>query len=182
MSMQMTVPKPLPSPIDDTYKDVENLVYHICHVFQSKHGGDFDDLLSIAHQVFMDAFNCWTPGLAPFTSYLSTCIYRRLLLEKRQNSRIPTISLDKTETSIGWDPVDKSRSFSIKDFTEELSDDAKLIISLVLETPTELAKIINDKGGHPKNVRSTIRQYLTKLNWTYNRISESFDEIKKVLS
>lgn len=188
--MSTTLTLPTNCPITDTYRDVEYLIHHICHLFKEKHGGDFDDLLDVANQVFMDVYRGFREGSAPFTSYLSTCVYRRLLDEKRRSMRIKTISISgsgrKNDYEEGRGDIqleDKSTPTSspLNDLLDGLSEDAKVIVSLVLETPPEIAKIIEGKGGHPKNVRSTIRQHLTEMGWAYTRIAESFQEIGQVL-
>lgn len=188
--MSTTLTLPTNCPITDTYKDVEYLIHHMCHLFQEKHGGDFDDLLDVANQVFMDAYKGFKEGAAPFTSYLSTCIYRRLLDEKRKSMRIKTISISNSGRKNDYEEErgdiqieDKSspKSSTLNDILDGLSEDAKVIVGLVLETPPEIAKIIEGKGGHPKNIRSTIRQHLTEMNWTYTRIAESFQEITQVI-
>ena len=173
-------------PMETVYSEVEHLITHICNVFRSKHGGDPEDLLSTATQVFVDVYKSWRDGEAPFTSFLSTCIYRRLLDEKRKNLRIKPIRINQGASKYGdmkqpFEIEDTSRTFNFSDFIEEMTDDAKMVVKLVLETPPEIAEIIEGKGGHPKNVRSTIRQYLIELNWTYTRINESFSEIARVL-
>lgn len=172
-----------PNPVEDTYLDVEDLIYHVCNIFQTKHGGNFDDYVSLANQVFMDVYASWKSGLAPFTSYLSTCIYRRLLDEKRKDMRWKIVSISPTEQNEdGIILEDKSRTFNFSEFAEELSEDARIVVSLVLDTPDEIARIVAGKGGHAKNFRSTVREHLSRLGWTYNRIVESFEEIRGVLT
>ena len=172
-------------PMEKVWGEVEHLVTHICNLFRTKHGGDPEDLQDTAVQVFVDVYRSWREGEAPFTSFLSTCIYRRLLDEKRKNLRINPIRIDRGSVKYGeleqsLQIEDTSRTFNYSEFLEEMTEDARIVVKLVLETPPEISKIIEGKGGHPKNVRSTIRQYLLQLNWTYSRINESFSEIAKV--
>ena len=165
----------------ETYTDVEKLIYHICNKFAAKHGGDIDDLISLANQVWCDCYAGWKSGSAPFSSYLSTCIWRRLLGAKRRAMRLPTVSTTGADGEMILESR-KSSNFQMSEFVSELSQDGRTIISLIFETPAELATEIAQKGGHTRNIRKAVKDYLKTIGWTCGRIAESFEEIGAVLS
>lgn len=173
------MPEPVVSPIADTFRDVENLLYHICHQFSQKHGGDIDDHISTAHQVYMDVYRTWKEGYAPFSNYVATCLYRRLLMEKQRQRRIPVMSISQEDGD--YEIEDLNQSSFLELFLNDLSDDSKLVIQLIFETPDEIQSLIDGKGGSPRNIRSTIKEYLRKTGWTFTRITESFEEIRQAL-
>ena len=64
----------------------------------------------------------------------------------------------------------------------ELSEDAKMVVSLVLQPPAELYYESVRRGDKPRNLRSALRDYLHAIGWGLERVAESFSEIKDVLS
>lgn len=70
---------------------------------------------------------------------------------------------------------------AMQEISDELSDDAQTVMMLVLDTPSDVAKVIVGKGGQPRNFRSTIRDYLRGLGWSTLRVKESYAEMKRVL-
>jgi hypothetical protein len=103
------------------------------------------------------------------------------LATKRKLMRLPTVSTTGPETDMILEDHKRS-NFQVSEFIEELSSDGKMIISLIFDTPAELASEIAQKGGHARNIRRTVKSYLREIGWTYNRIAESFEEIGAVLS
>ena len=47
--------------------------------------------------------------------------------------------------------------------------------------PADLIQMAKTKGGQPRNFRSTIRDHLYDLGWTWDRVRESFQEIRQVV-
>lgn len=183
---------------EDTYDEVRDLIYHTVWGIVRKHGGDFDDFLSEANEVFLTSYANFD-GSCPFTNWLRQNIVYRLIdcVRGRCNERsrlrpepndsvdgVPVWSLSGTERSdSAVDSVpDTHSTWRITELLEELGDDARTVISLVVETPSELNSIIQAKGDQPRNYRSSIRQYLAELGWTAARVAESFNEIRHALA
>ena len=172
-------------PIDDTYADVERLIYFSVRKFQRRFGGDFDHYLSEANLIFLKVYNKEIdPAKGTFSTLLCHSIYKQLL-NKMPDRRYKVFSLDeKTRdgTSYANTVADTSRAFDLEGFCEDLSEDAATVLKLVLDAPTELADIAMGKGDSPCNWRSTVRNYLRQMGWPTGRITETFDEIKGALS
>lgn len=173
------------TPVSETYEDVEALATHVAGIFLRKHGGDYDECVSISHVVFMDSYRNWKPGKAPFSSYFSSNLYRRLLENKRREGRIGVVFSINAPQPCSGNEIDvedrNSCSFDLEEFQEKLPEDARKIVSLIFETPEEVQRAIDKKGGQPRNIRSTIREHLTSLGWSVARIGEAFEEIAACL-
>ena len=181
-------------PIDETYEDVEKLIYWHAHRFIQGHGGEFEELVSIANQVFMDSYEQFdiSKGV-DFSTYLGINIVRRFQdnywYEKKRE--MPSLDWQNEFESEGGtfkkfaSDVEDYRcttKFSFEDFTEEMSEDAKTVIRLAIDTPAELAEVAFGKGGDPRNWRSTIRDFLCSMGWSYERVSRTFEEVRGSLN
>ena len=180
------------SPITETYYDVEKLIYHVCNGFRREYGGDVEEMVGEANLVYMKVYKSWnSSGAMSFTSFLATCIYRKLLDKKRSDnkkSKVWNISLHglisfEFETNRVFDKImeDKKPTFDKDDFLEEFTKDAQKIIQFILEEPEELKLRVKQKGNQHRNWRSVIRNYLKEIGWTAKRITESFEEIRSLI-
>jgi DNA-directed RNA polymerase specialized sigma24 family protein len=149
--------------------------------------------------VFLTAYSDFD-GSCPFSNWLRQMIVYRLLdcVRNRcqENGRrkpepndsvsgIPVWSLtgDGRDRSNPVDEVPDVRStWRISELLDELGDDARTVVKLVVETPAELAAVVQGKGDQPRNYRSSVRNYLAELGWTAVRVAESFNEIRHALS
>ena len=177
--------------LDKKYEKVHKLIMWTVHKFIDSHGGDFDELMGESNLYFMRAVERHDPERGSFGTYVRYTIYKNLLEKHRNDARhnriAPTMSIyemeggnEETTTEIPLPaPASKFRLF---EFMDELSEDAKLITKLVVDTPTGLTNIMVRNGGRPHNRRAVIRDYLTGLGWHPKRITESFSEITAVLN
>lgn len=182
-------------PIDETYADVEKLLWRICHRHQAKYGGDFDNLLGEAGLLFMAAYKDYDPKMGKFPTWLYQKVTYGLISATRNRRKVRVISSSdliesgklvvKNErggrSHLEYDPQEPAKSkFHIGDFIAELGQDAKTVVQLLLETPADLLVIADNKGGQPRNLRSTVRQALAK-EWGDQRVRASFDEVRGAL-
>lgn len=163
---------------EETYEEVKNLIRKEVWRVVGKYGGDFDDLMAEASTIYMAAYDSFDPASGSrFTTWLSNNL-RWGLLDRvgervRHNQR--TSPVDEQQLSKEY------RDWSPPDLLDELNEDAKLVVMLVIDTPEEIARIYTSKGGQPRNFRSTLRDHLAELGWTTARIAESFAEIRQAL-
>lgn len=183
----------------ETYEDVRKLICHVTWRIVRKYGGDFDEYLSEANEVFLAAYADFD-GSCPFSNWLSQCITHRLLDCVRDRCRESSRRRPAPNDSVGRIPVwnlsdngdqhanpvdsvpDVRSTWRIGELLEGLGDDARTVVKLVVETPAKLDSIIRAKGDQPRNYRSSIRNYLTELGWTAMRVAESFAEVRRVLA
>lgn len=168
-------------PIDETYQDVKRLIFKVCNDFMRRNGGDFEELVSTANEVYMDAHQTWKPGSAPFTHYLCICIYRRLIGDWKKGRRLKVVSLTEPEGG-QQQVVDRHREFGLSEFVEGLSDEAKYIVQLVFSPPEDLGKMIDRKGGKLLHYSSTIKSYLRDIGWSRAVIRDAWMEIQDIVN
>lgn len=180
----------------ETYEEVKRLIYHTVWSVVRQYGGDFDELMSEANVAFLDAYESFD-GSSSFSSWLRLNVWgkcvdavRNRLDEQRRYKRVKDdtrsgIPVQFTADSDGLAEGIPDRSCSgwkIGGMFEELTEDAALVVKLTLETPAELEAVVRAKGGQPRNLRSSIRNYLAEMGWTACRIAESFNEVRRVLA
>lgn len=165
------------------YGKMERLVDSVVWKFIKKYGGEFEEKRADANLSFVKVCNSFDPAKGKFSTYVAMGVWQDLLEENRRLAQ----RLNKTGTWLRGDSLEnvakkeQNQSF-VQDLLAELSEDAKTVVQLCLETPAELAQIMEDKGGQPRNIRSTVKQYLANMGWVASRISESFQEVSEILS
>ncbi len=168
-----------------TYYDVENLINSIVWKFYNKYGGSFEDWKAEANLIYTKAFNNHKERLGKFTPYLYVCLEGELLNFFRDFISLHQPSTtDKDGTDLMYFFKDKTNPFYfLIDLLDEIkNEDAKTLINLVLDMPEDLMKEnLKTFGDHPSHIQRFLKGYLKKIGWTSKRITESFQEIGKVL-
>ena len=164
---------------EETYGEVEDYIRWQVWDLVRRYGGDFEDMMAEAASVFVAAYQTYQPGGGhpPFTIWLRNFVRWTLIDELRI----------RLKHQARHDPVDPAAvprtygTFSPAGFAEELGDDARLVVKLVVDTPAELLDIVQGKGNQPRNFRSSIRQYLAEAGWTAIRVAAAFREIQRAV-
>jgi len=163
----------------DTYNDVRGLIIHTVQRFNRRFRGDFDEQVCEANYVFMAVYDRYDDNRGSFTSLLVRSIWNRLtdvsVIERRKS--IKTEGGEST-TFVANRSVS---SFSITDFMDTVSDDARILVQLIVEAPAELAEVATGKGDTPCNWRSSLREYLRQRGWGRDRINSGMAEVKAAL-
>lgn len=180
--------KPNLSPLEQTYQDVEKLLSWVVTQFVKRYGGDWDEYRSEANVVFLNVYEAFNPDLGSFANVLAISVKRRLIHRRNMNLRRRMDSLDRQvpgmdKGTLGDLVADAPKStFSLQGLADSVSQDAKLVITLLFDAPAEVESEAEGKGGTPRNWRSSIRTYLRSKGWRNDRIAESFEEIKQALN
>lgn len=168
----------------ETYTDVEKLVYSTVHEFIGRYGGEFEELVSEANLAFVIAYHRYTDGTSKFSYWVRYIIWKLLLEQQRNKLRRsppqPNVSLHGDDGEIVFDRGDHPQ-FCLMEFLDELTEDAKIVTLLAVDTPLGLTKQMVEKGGSGMQRRAVLRDYLEGLGWTAERIKESFTEIGALL-
>lgn len=164
-------------PRTETYRDVEKMIHQVAHKFARRYGGDHEELVSIAHEGFVLAYNSHDPATSNFTTWVYWQMWYAMMNSRRADAR--HLAQPAGDAAVDW--VAPEGGFDLDAFIEGLGNDAVTVLRLVFETPAEVAAVAEAKGGHALNLRSTIREYLRGLGWTAARIAESFEEIGDAL-
>lgn len=166
--------------LNKTYYDVEKLIKYVVHQFIRQYGGDFEELNAEANLLYIQAFDKYDESKGKFASWVRFYISKNLLETLRRdlmrNRRVPRVALN-------FDLVPTNHhEFDYRDLMEEMSEDASIVLRLAVDTPAELCRQFDNKGGKPRNIRSCIRAFLVKAGWASARVTEAFEEIKNVLT
>ena len=177
---------PLDPNSEELFKEYEGLVNFTVWKFVEKHGGDFEDLLGDAYLYYMEAVKAYD-GRVSLQSNISCWIWDRLLDQWRtkanRRNRVGPFLRSDSPRWLEQRAVDRhsEEGWTVEEFLEELTEDARIVVRLCVDTPAEIKRTAEDKGGTPRNYRSTVRQWLESVGWSYQRIRESFEEIKTAL-
>lgn len=168
-----------PAPIDDTYADVRALVGKLSSGFAMTYGTDWDETVQAAGLGFCRAYHTYDPSLGyEFNTWVGEKVYYSLLDLLRQRARHPAFDRSVELTEI----ASAERTFSLFEFLDSLSDDAKTVVYLATSPPPKVLALV--KGRKKPNVTTIgacVRQFLKDSGWTAARVCESFQEIKRAL-
>lgn len=186
-------PETAPDCPDEGFALVQGLVYDQVYRFHAQHGGDLADLKSDAGWLFVSAHQQYKSGKKangePITCSYATKVRQWVwygLFDAMRNrinrERIrPTDSMYRADGSVVEVPSPERPVFDPVEFSQELSDDARYAMDLALNPPKDLEAVVAGKGGEPRNVRSSVREWLLAHGWPKARVVDAFAEIKKAL-
>ncbi len=167
------------------HEDVKSLIIFTVNRYKAAYGGDVDDMIGTANVQFVRCHQLYCKNPERFTTSFTTALVKWIWSGLIDQHRTETHRGKMIYESLPHPNVVPSVNpsvFDLENFMGHLSIDARLIISLIFDTPSELVAIAEGKGGQPRNIRSTIRQQMIDWGWTVARVRESFDEIRMVLS
>lgn len=164
----------------ETYEDVERLIWDVVHKFHAKHGdryGTRQELFSEGCFAFLRAYQRYNPSKGSFSTYVRNMTnYLLLELTRSETKRRIRMNVSDDDTEV----ADTSSPFSLSEFLDEVSEDTRAIVMLVLDTPGDLLHAM--RGEDNDNIQYLLRQYLVGLGWAKERIAECFTEISHALS
>jgi len=168
----------------ETYEDVRDLIFETCWKFQKGHGGDIEELIAEANKLFVLAYNSYNSEKSQFTTWVVTSIkngLKRFVQTEWRQSHASLARIKEHNPS----KYERTEPFSVLDLLDEMEKDAHIILQLFLDTPREVFEDAVCSGKKPKHIQVCIRRRLgnrlRQMGWTIRRITESFDEIAKVI-
>jgi RNA polymerase sigma factor (sigma-70 family) len=156
-----------------------DLIRKIVHSYIATYPNlEFDDLFSEACLACLENQHRYDPTRGKETTFIWYAVHGRIrkMLKKKIFQTVPIPEdgdIESDEKSPEWEVIAKERW---EDFLESLSDEARVICSLVLEGDTYLPI---DK---PKICRKMISEILKDQNWNQNSIWARYKEIRAGLS
>jgi len=164
--------------LTETYQDIQNLIYDTVWKFKRANGGDFDDMISTANVIYMEAFFSYDASRASFSTWLHTKVWKGLLEYQRQ-----TLMRSWQQTGIDLKDMPTPSVIPFCELLSELSRDARTIVELILELPDNVEQEALSKGTHPCHIRAALRLYLqTFLGWSEAHVVQTFQEIAEVIN
>lgn len=191
------------SAIASTHVDVEKMLFKLAWGAQHRWGGEWDEWESSAAVGYLIAFRSFDPGRG--ASFITWCwwsvVYQlRAHQERRCRNRLRTNTLhdheDDDRDNINAAAIpDRPKSF-LALLVEDLSEDARTIVQLVVDTPGELVELLRQqdhtkKTGISPEARSrrmkvrrkrVLVDYLKRSGWSLGRIVSGFDEIQEAIA
>lgn len=163
--------------IEEAYESVKGLVHDVVYRFLKTYGGDLEELKSVAYTSFTENFYRYDREKAKLTTWIRNSIYRDLVdylrLKIAREKRWSLADKEFLENYLD----ERVKRFKVKSFLEDLSSDARLVITIVLHNPKEVK--LDEK--RPKGFKKVIKNYLIDIGWSLNRVIRSFKEIKEAL-
>jgi RNA polymerase sigma factor (sigma-70 family) len=164
---------------DETYRDVEKLIWRLAWKARAIHGGEMEDYISAMNEEFMVALTSYDPSRGTsFSTWLwwkiqgaVTKEIRRSCLQRHTVAAGEDIDLDALPgRHRGWMDL----------FWSELGDDARTVVTILVESPFDINGLLHYRRIG-KVLRKSLALQLRGAGWTVARISESFSEIREAL-
>jgi hypothetical protein len=169
-------------PVTDTFEEVKNHVYKMVWDFLAVNDVDQEEAISAGHLGFMQAYHSFKPELGwAFTTWVGIKVQKRLLdllRSKINDSRRPVVQVDFLE----FDLPDVEYAFSIDEWMETLSEEARLAATYAINPPIDVVWFVKKfQDESPASVRQAIRETLKEAEWSMRKIRKAFKEIKEAL-
>ena len=162
---------------ETAYEDVEKLVYGMIHNHIATHGGDFEELRQEAGLWFMHALGRHnTDKGRSFSSWVGHITRVQLLEVLRQRARkhLPTADLDPDLIA------QHDNRGRLAELLMDLSEDARTIAGLLLETPADLRLMLLEQRGD--DTKSVLAEYLELLGWPERYVNRMFAELEEAFA
>lgn len=158
----------------------ENLVKKMAWNYAKMFKADYGELYSVACQAWCEAYQDYDAEKAALTTHIYHRVRGALLSWRRSAAQHYTQQKCIDPVKLANTPqADTRRTWSVLSLLAEVSEDAEVVLLLVVDTPNDLELL----GLTPAKIRVNLRRYLREsLGWTAKRIVETFDEIRAVLS
>ncbi len=167
--------------LSQTYQDILPLIIRTTNSFITRYGfsGDresyFEEALSIANSAFVEAYHSFkSDKRCLFTTWVYNTIWYRL-----KDSKLRPIP------KIDYVPPPHTFNFRFSEILTDASQDARLIISLIMDIPNDIQTIILKKRKgkvRGRNIRSGIRKYLLQTGWNRLRFQKAAEEIEQLIT
>ena len=152
---------------------------------------DFQDLVSIGHTVFMKCLNEYDPEQgACFNTFLYSSLNWEFynacvsLPSRLKNSPKAILSLtDWAKEDMADNSATNPEKYSaFKECLENLSDEAKYAVHLLLDTPKDFLDHILKETGAARVTQRRLQRYLKDQGWGWKEIWATTREIKEALN
>ena len=164
--------------MNETYNDMKNLIAQTVWRFKNIYGIEFEEYLAEANLLFLKAVKSHS-NKSQLSTWIVTNIWYGLLnkLHKEQSwiSQRSDFQVIEKIFLTSHPPITAS------ELVDEISLDAKLILSLTLDMPREIIQNAKRSKNH-LNLKISLKNYLRNIGWTIRRVQESIDEIQNAIN
>jgi len=164
------------TPNEMTYEDVKKLLYQLVWQYGR---GDWEEAMARANLAYARAYRGWQPGhRTRFSTYLHRAVVNELLDFRAEHAKRSVKESLSPEGDLDRNPAGR-RVHLFDAIRADLSDDARLLVQLVIDTPGDL---VNLAACRPANCRRRLYRKLKGIGWSMARVINSFDEVREVLT
>lgn len=172
--------------LTDVYEDLGLSVRMTARVFARQFRlsrTDREEAIALANLVFLEAYHTFRADLpgAVLGKRVRFMVWNRLhdafSKEARYRKRVtPRRPSRHTPGAVGV------RVFDRDDLMQQLTEDGRLVVGLLLSSPPDLdAEIRELPAPSPHVVRGVVREYLANYGWSWSRVTAAFRAITEVL-
>ena len=159
------------------YKDYEKVIHTVAHKFKGKLS--YETLIAEGNVVFAECLKTYDEDKkTTFQTYLFHCLKNKYIgmLHAQTYLKNTKVSFDLDENNIMRQMDYKENNNFLFKFID-LSNEAREIASLIINTPSDLIRML----PKPYLSKYKIQQYLRSKGWKKKTILKAFNEIKNIL-
>lgn len=159
---------------DEVLPTVEQMLYKLAWKTAQAYPITFDEAKAEAYYAFVRACHDYNPAKGSKPSswiYFWVWTHLKTVITKRTVDPLTFVEID--DDLCGEAPPETSPSLEL---VEEMSEDAKEIISLLLETPAE---ILEEVGLTPKQLLTRVKSYLVSRGKSKEVVDKADQEIRQ---
>lgn len=167
--------------LDDAYGDTKALLYQAANYYAARYRVPFEDLLSEAHLIFAkEAARYDSTKGASFSSWLYAKVRWGIVTYMRgeyPHLRLPSLE-DEEVPEVGV--IENTFAADLK---SEVSKDARFVVRTLLNAPKEYSRLCRFNEVESKAaVLDVMEYYLSELGWSFDRIEDTFDELRRFVA
>jgi len=165
-----SIPENAASGNESLYRDHLGIARCLARRFARAYGRSYSDLLEVAEHSLVVTLceNRYDPGRCRLSTYLWGRIQSALWSEiKRTKREIPDSDLDRLESRDSW----------LDSLWSEISEEARALVGILLETPEEIAEEFSPRA--PVRVRRMAKQYaINHWGWSAGDANQIWEEVR----
>ena len=165
------------------YEEVEKMIHSLAWSFAQRNTGvNVSDLESLGDGVFMDARRTHNPMKGRFSTYLFKALRNEFAREVngrdvQMGFRGEELEQGEVQAPVTW--MNPARIIEIKDQIDSMSEDARTITNIFLESPAEVLRITGQES--PREIRGILIKFLHVRGWGWSRIYQTLKEVKQTV-
>ena len=163
----------------ETYHDVARLIDKLAWDAVRRHGGCWEDYVSAGNEAFVDAYRSYDERRGTAFSTWVWWKIRGAVSSEIKQTKVQQHTVASGE-DVDLDVLPGRSNFDLSRFASELSEDARTVVKLALESSDRIEDVLHHRDAGP-TIKHGLRRKLSAMRWTLERILESFDEIREAL-
>jgi len=161
--------------MEECWRDVMNIIFKQAHKFNRLYGYDFDELVCVGNLAVMQAYDTHKKEFASFITWAHICVNNAMLQYRNMENKSQQCKMELMNRESHHHNVSSS---PLIDLLDELDDDGKTIVQLILNTSSDLQNLLASTGGSIRHIKKNVVKYLINLGWGRARIKRSFKKIQ----